>query len=963
MREHTRTPRAGGYARALQSSRGIATWEASLLRILKIAAVSVIALAIVAAVAWRWVRGPDPAIILASIEVEASPVLDADEALARFRVAPGYRVELVAHEPLVVDPVAMDWDDEGRLYVVEMRGFMGDLAGGGEDRPIGRVVVLEDDDGDGRMDRSRVYAEDLVLPRAIAVLPEGVLIGEPPRLFLCVDGDRDGRCRKNERRTLTRYAADPGNVEHQENGLLPALDGWIYNAKSRRRFRLRGDTFEETPTVFRGQWGIAQDDEGRLFYNHNSGFAYVDAFPAEYVRRQPETETADVRPGVNVPLAEGELVWGIRVAPGLNRAYLAGTLRADGRQAGPTAVSGLVVQRGDQYGVEFEGDVFVPESGGAAVARFEIEWNGLTPTSRHVLYEDPDWERREFLASTDERFRPVDVKVGPDGAIWVIDMYRGVIQHAHYVSEHLRKYALERGLEDPGATGRIWRIVREDRPITYVPPPMASPADRLEALDHPNGWVRDRAQRALVAMKALTPSTAAALADLARWTPNGRLHALEVLAQTGTLEVETLRAATRNADASTRRAALRLAAEHAPPDAVLEWAFVALDDPDAATRLQAIHALGEVPIALRPIDRLLGLARRADGVERQAALSGLGGVEHAALLRALEAGSAQDEDLIRSLALAAMLAAQRGEDAAARTGQFLDAVAAIEDPKRASLVAEGAAAARTRPGARRIELAGPHPLFEAEVDPVLAEALASLRSSVTWPGDARPGGARALTAEENARRARGEALFAASCATCHGQQGRGNEGLAPPLVGSSWVRDSDDWLVRIALHGVQGPIRVAGETWNLAMPGHVRDPRFDDDTLAGLLTHLRRSWGHGDEPVAPATVERIRRETADRLVPWTEAELLSLDVVHRLDRYAGRYAVPLVGLELEVVREDAALTIGRPDGPRAPMSELGDGLFSSEGMRIQFEPDETGDVPSARVHYEGQSFPVSRVTE
>ena len=215
---------------------------------------------------WRWFN-PDPAAILASIEVPPAPVLSPSEELATFRTAPGFRIELVASEPLVVDPVAIDWDDEGRLYAVEMRGFMPDIDGNGEDRPVGRIVVLEDEDGDGRMDRSDVYLDRLVLPRAIAVLPEGVLIGSPPDLWLCRTTNGNGNRACDERTRLGDYATTGANPEHQENGLLVGLDGWIYNAKSARRFRLNqgGRALETGETVFRGQWGIDQDDAGRLF--------------------------------------------------------------------------------------------------------------------------------------------------------------------------------------------------------------------------------------------------------------------------------------------------------------------------------------------------------------------------------------------------------------------------------------------------------------------------------------------------------------------------------------------------------------------------------------------------------------------------------------------------------------------------------------------------------------------------
>ena len=240
-----------------------------------------LALAAVSLAACSWLR-PSPEAILASIEVPPAPVLDASAERETFRVPPGFRVELVAAEPLVVDPVAMDWDELGRLYVVEMRGYMPDIEGRGEDRPVGRVVVLEDLDDDGRMDRSTPLLEGLVLPRAIAVLPEGVLVGAPPDLLLCpaLPLERDAAispCKDPTR--LANYADEAGNVEHRENRLLAGLDGWLYNAKSARRFRLQGDAIEIDETAFRGQWGLAQDDEGRLYYNHNSALLYGDQFP------------------------------------------------------------------------------------------------------------------------------------------------------------------------------------------------------------------------------------------------------------------------------------------------------------------------------------------------------------------------------------------------------------------------------------------------------------------------------------------------------------------------------------------------------------------------------------------------------------------------------------------------------------------------------------------------------------
>jgi hypothetical protein len=174
------------------------------------------------------------------------------------------------------------------------------------------------------------------------------------------------------------------------------------------------------------------------------------------------------------------------------------------------------------------------------------------------------------------------------------------------------------------------------------------------------------------------------------------------------------------------------------------------------------------------------------------------------------------------------------------------------------------------------------------------------------------------------------------------------------------VRDADDWLVRIALQGMRGPIRIDGEPWDANMPGHGRDPRFDDEGMAGVLTHLRRSWGHAEDPVDPATVARIRAETAERTLPWTAAELLELPVEHRYDRYAGIYRVPIVGMELEVRRTPSGLSLGMPGGPAGEIEEIGSGLFMSDEMTIQFEAGESGRIEGARASRDGLEFPLSK---
>ncbi len=547
-----------------------------------------------------WRRFPAP---------ESLP-LAPEDAMATLRVAPGFRVELVAAEPLVEDPVAMVWDERGLLYVVEMRGFMPNVDGIGEQAPVGRVVVLEDTDADGSMDRSAVYLDGMVSPRAIAAVSGGILIGEPPNLWLCRSESEAGelpRC-GNRERLLDYGDPDPDLLEHTENGLLWALDNWIYNAKSDRRFRLRrgsgGVSVEVDPTLFRGQWGMAQDDYGRLYYNTNSRYLFADLIPADYALLDPGHQPRGGGHGASERLVLEESVHSIRVNPGINRGYVNNMLREDGRLAVTTSVSGLTVYRGDQFPATWRGDVFVPEPAGNVVAHFDLApgpvENGVpTLVAEHRVYGDPDWVEREFLASTDERFRPVDAKVGPDGALYVIDMYRGILQHVRYVTTYLREYILDHGLDRPIGMGRIYRVVweggsEEPAPIRRGAPNLEAAADRIAALSHSNGWHRDTAQRLLVEGE-LDDATRDALRELARTGDNSlaRIHALWTLHGRGDLDAATALAAVREREPWLAVHGLRTGEELLPSSSAGQAAIAELvDSSSPQVRTQALLTLG-----------------------------------------------------------------------------------------------------------------------------------------------------------------------------------------------------------------------------------------------------------------------------------------------------------------------------------------------------------------------------------
>ena len=275
------------------------------------------------------------------------------------------------------------------------------------------------------------------------------------------------------------------------NGLLRAMDNWIYSAYGSKRYRFdeAGKLVGET-TSTRGQWGIAQDDVGRLFYNHNEDQLRVDLIPYEYLQRNPNLHDPA---GSNVRLMPDETVFPARVNPGTNRGYRKGTLRPDGTLRTYTAACGPTIYRGDLFPTEFRGNAFVCEPAGNLVRRdILLEHDG-------VFSARSAYANTEFLASTDERFRPVNLCTGPDGALYVVDMYRGIIQHKDFLTSYLRQQSLSGGLEKPLDQGRIYRVVPDGTKLGALPKMTdQSPTALVGCLSHPNGWWRDTAQRLLV---------------------------------------------------------------------------------------------------------------------------------------------------------------------------------------------------------------------------------------------------------------------------------------------------------------------------------------------------------------------------------------------------------------------------------------------------------------------------------
>jgi len=830
----------------------------------------------------------------ADLVVPPAPVLSPEEELATFRVADGYRVELVAAEPLVVDPVVALFDDAGRLWVCEMRGYMPDVDGTGEDAPIGEIAVLTDEDGDGRMDARTTFLDGLVLPRAILPIRGGLLYVEPPNLIFARDVDGDGRAggAADERVVLDTGIGGIDSPEHAANGLMLGVDGWIQLANHAYRYRWnRAGEWERQRVAKAGQWGIARDDVGRVYFNTNPDPLRGDPYSSHYAVRNRNLGRAR---GVNVGYAPDKRTWPGRITPGVNRGYQDGTLRDDFTLRVFTAACSPLIHRGTVEGLS--GQAFVCEPAGNLVKRFALDAqeNGAL-SARNVE------EGREFWTSTDERFRPVHLFDGPDGALYCADLYRGIIQHRMFVTSFLRRQILERGLDQPVGLGRIWRVVRMSDRRAPVDVAGASWDELGALLGHGSGWVRDRAQNAFAVEGADDPDALAVLRDVAaNGSALARMHAVWALSVAGRLDAGGILAALADRDSRVVHAGLRCAepllgtADPREPELVAAVERVGLaagPDTPGGTWLvrQAILSLGEGrsprcdAAMLRVLDPWSARPWSYWAELRDAALSGLGGRElDVVRLVATEWTEATPgrADLVEALA---RCIAREGRSEQIDLLLFLAPTRPPAQRWQAAAILRGVLAGRPKgPDGKPtyLQLADEPAGFArltalaSQIGDDVAPLARELCDALAWPGKegVELPEVRALTDDERALFDRGHVLFTTACAQCHQTSGLGEEGKAPPLRYSPFVLGDAGRLARIVRHGLIGPIVIGvdgGIEWDGEMPAW---PSTDED-LAAVLTYVRREWGHGAEPVTAADVARAIEAAGDRVQPYTAEEL------------------------------------------------------------------------------------------
>lgn len=537
--------------------------------------------------------------------------LSPEEAMQTFEVAEGFQIEQIAAEPLISDPVAMEIDEFGRLYVVEMHGYPLDKSGSGA------VKLLEDTDGDGIMDKSTVFADKLVLPTGVMRWKKGIIVTDPPNVLYLEDTDGDGKADKREI-ILTGFAL--ANPQHNVNNPLLGIDNWIYlGHEPAATAKVYTDYFSDRgsdvyfpahpdgprlPTNALGrsvrfhpekvllenlssqtQFGHTFDQWGNRFLVSNAHHIYHEVVAARYLSRNKSLlvsntiesisdhgNAADVYPITKNP--EHQLLTDLGVF---------------------TAACGITAYTGSLFPSPYEQVTFVAEPVGNLVHADILREKGPTFIASRLF------EKQEFLASTDSWFRPVNMYVGPDGALYVLDYYRQIIEHPEWMADDVGKSdAVYNGVDQ----GRIYRITPKGTPPASWSGKLTLGEESTEKLvsylSNSEGWWRKNAQRLLIDRndKSVIP-----LLEKLAVEPNnplGNLHALWTLHGLSELKADLLIEGLRNKEAGVRENAIRMSEDlylvRTNPDTerVVDAMLALKNDPSGKVRYQLLASLGYV---------------------------------------------------------------------------------------------------------------------------------------------------------------------------------------------------------------------------------------------------------------------------------------------------------------------------------------------------------------------------------
>ncbi|MBM3845377.1 MAG: c-type cytochrome [Verrucomicrobia bacterium] len=542
--------------------------------------------------------------------------LEPAEALKAFKVKPGFEVQLVAAEPLVMDPIAMDFDENGRLFVVEMRDYSER-----RDDKLGRIRVLEDPDGDGVYDRSTVFAEGLGWPTAVVCWKGGIFVGRTPDILFLED--RDGDLRADSTKVVfTGFAVDTLsklNVQALLNSFRWGLDNRIHGSSSLgggtitspqdptlQPVPLRGRDFSFDPRTldFRletggGQHGMSFDDFGRKFLCSNSDHLQAVLVHDRYLKNIP--------PGLDPPptresiAADGPAAPVFRISPDEPwriirtrwrvTGAVPGIIEGGGRASGYfTGATGATIYRGNAFPSDYLGDAFIADCGSNLIHRKRVKEHRTSFTAERAQ----DELTTEFVASTDNWHRPVQFANAPDGTLWVADMYRETIEHPWSIPENLKKRL---DLNSGWDRGRIYRVAPKGfRPPRSPQLGKLSPEEWVALLEHPNGWHRDTASRLIFQSQDASVAPRLETLALSSALPAGRMHALRSLEGLGMLKHKHITAALKDPSPKVRELAVQLVEKLSHPlgDSIWNQLEALARDSDLRIRCQVAWTAGSL---------------------------------------------------------------------------------------------------------------------------------------------------------------------------------------------------------------------------------------------------------------------------------------------------------------------------------------------------------------------------------
>jgi len=570
-------------------------------------------------------------------------------ALSTFDIAAGFQLQLVASEPLLATPVAIEWDADGAMYVCEMRGYSED-----RDDGISRIAKLTDTDGDGIYDTRTEFATGLFWPTGLFPYDGGLFVGDAPDLLYLKDTDGDGKADRKQR-VLTGFGTS--NVQGLMNSFRWGLDNRIhiacssvggqirhvYGPADQAAFSIRGRdlalnprTYQFEPTSGAAQHGMGFDDWGRKFVSSNSDHIQQVMYEDRYVARNPFAIVPPARVSI---AADGPQAEVFRASPVEPWRVVRTRLRVSGKAKGPiegggraagyfTGATGVTIYRGDAWPAAWKGLAIVGDVGSNLIHRKRLEPNGLEFIAKRID------QASEFVTSKDIWFRPAQFANAPDGSLHVIDVYREVIEHPLSLPAEIKRHLdLTAGRD----RGRIYRIVPNDfqaRP--QVPLRGASTSKLVSLLAHDNAWHRETAARLLYERQ--DPSAVPVLRELVVESPSplGRMHAMYALDGLASLDATTLLAGLQDAHPQVRRHAVRLAEVVGFSEAIRSRLAELVNDPSLEVRYQLAFTLGATSSANRTADLATLLLNDMDSRWMRTAVLTAVGPDAEALLKLLE---------------------------------------------------------------------------------------------------------------------------------------------------------------------------------------------------------------------------------------------------------------------------------------------------------------------------------------